>query len=77
MTDDELKNIPIVPLGSRLEQGAKYLDLSHLEQDEFTATGGMVADEGHYYVAKKATGYVLWNRLNQVSNPARIDESHA
>ncbi len=75
LTNDELKNIPIVPLGSRLEQGAKYLDLAHLEQDEFTATAGMVADEGHYYVAKKATDYVLWNRLNQVSNPARLDES--
>lgn len=75
LTDDELKNIPIVPLGSRLEQGAKYLDLAHLEQDEFTAMAGMVADEGHYYVPKKATGYVLWNRLNQVNNPARLDES--
>lgn len=77
LTDDELKNIPIVPIGSRLEQGAKYIDLAHLEQDEFVATGGMVADEGHYYVAKKATGYVLWNRLNQVDNPVRLDESDA
>jgi hypothetical protein len=77
LTNDELKNIPIVPLGSRLEQGAKYLDLAHLEQDEFVATGGMVADEGHYYVPKKATDYVLWNRLNQISNPARLDESGA
>ena len=75
LTDDELKNIPIVPVGSRLEQGATYLDLAHLEQDPFVATGGMVADEGHYYVPKKATDYVLWNRLNQVSNPARLDES--
>ena len=75
LTDDELKNIPIVPIGTRLEQGAKYLDLAHLEQDPFVATGGMVADDGHYYVPKKATGYVLWNRLNQVSNPARLDES--
>jgi hypothetical protein len=75
LTDDELKNIPIVPVGSRLEQGAKYIDLAHLEQDEFVATAGMVADADHYYVAKKATGYLLWNRLNQVSNPARLDES--
>lgn len=35
----------------------------------------MVADEGHYYVPKKATDYVLWNRLNQISNPARLAES--
>jgi hypothetical protein len=77
LTDDELKNVPIVPIGSRLEQGATYLDLAHLEQDPFVATGGMIAGEGHYYVAKKATGYILWNRLNQVSNPARLDESGA
>ena len=76
LTNDELKNVPIVPIGSRLEQGAKYLDLAHLDQDEFTATAGMLADEGHYYVPKKATDYLLWNRLNQVSNSARLDESN-
>jgi len=65
-----------VPLGSRLEQGAKYIDLQHLEQGEFVATAGMVAEEDHYYVPKKATGYVLWNRLNQVTTPARLDEGN-
>jgi hypothetical protein len=75
LTDDELKNIVIVPLGSRLEQGAKYIDLQHLEQGEFVALADMVADEDHYYVPKKETDYLLWNRLNQVSNPARLDES--
>jgi len=66
-----------VPVGSRLDQGAKYIDLAHLEQDEFVATAGMVAEEGHYYVAKKATDYLLWNRLNQVGTPERLDESGA
>ncbi|HZS78106.1 MAG TPA: hypothetical protein VFA41_15960 [Ktedonobacteraceae bacterium] len=75
LTDDELRNVVIVPLGFRLEQGAKYIDLMHLEQGEFTATASMVADEGHYYVPKKEMGYVLWNRLNQVTTPARLDES--
>ena len=75
LMDDELKNIPIVPLGSRLEQGAKYIDLQHLEQGEFTAAAGMVSDEDHYYVPKKETDYVLWNRLNQVDTPARLDEA--
>lgn len=74
LTDDELKNITIVPVGSRLEQGATYLDLQHLEQDPFVAMAGMVAEEDHYYVPKKATGYILWNRLNQVTNPERLDE---
>lgn len=75
LTDDELRNIVIVPLGERLEQGAKYIDLQHLENGEFVATADMISDEGHYYVPKKQTDYVLWNRLNQVDNPARLDES--
>ena len=75
LTDDELKNIPIVPLGSRLEQGAKYIDLQHLEQGEFTASAGMVSDEDHYYVPKKETDYLLWNRMNQVDTPERLDEA--
>src|SRR5207237_2810684 len=75
LTDDELRNIVIVPLGERLEQGAKYIDLLHLERGEFVATADMVSDEDHYYVPKKHTDYVLWNRLRQVSNPARLDES--
>jgi hypothetical protein len=75
LTDDELRNIVIVPLGDRLEQGARYIDLLHLERGEFVATAGMVADEDHYYVPKNHTDYVLWNRLRQVSNPARLDES--
>jgi hypothetical protein len=75
LTDDELRDIVIVPLGERLEQGAKYIDLQHLERGEFVATADMVSDEDHYYVPKKHTDYVLWNRLRQVSNPARLDES--
>jgi len=77
LTDDELRNIVIVPLGEHLEQGAKYIDLLHLEQGEFVATADMISDEDHYYVPKKHTDYVLWNRLRQVSNPARLDESEA
>lgn len=76
LTGDELKNIPIVRIGNRLEQGAKYIDLQHLDQGEFVATAGMIAGEGHYYVPKKTTGYVLWNRLNQVTIPARLDENN-
>ena len=75
LTNDELRNIVIVPLGEHLEQGAKYIDLLHLEQGEFVATANMISDEDHYYVPKNHTDYVLWNRLNQVSNPARLDEA--
>ncbi len=75
LTNDELKSIQIVPEGSRLLQGAKYIDLHHLEQGEFTATAEMVAGPDNAYVSKKETDYVLWNRLNQVDTPARLDES--
>lgn len=75
LTNDELKSIQIVPEGNRLMQGAKYIDLHNLEQGEFTATSEMVAGPEHAYVSKKETDYVLWNRLNQVDTPARLDEA--
>ncbi len=75
LADDELKNITILPAGTRLEQGATYIDLRHLEQGEFVAASTMVADAGTAYVPKKETDYLLWNRLNQVETPARLDET--
>ena len=74
LTNDELKNVSIVPTGTHLEEGAQYIDLTHLERGAFFADASMVAPSDHYYVAKKETDYVLWNRLNQVENPARLDE---
>ena len=75
LTDDELKQISILPTGTRLEQGSRYIDLNHLERGEFVAAdASTVAGPENYYVPKKETDYVLWNRLNQVDNPARLDE---
>lgn len=74
-TNNELKETPILPTGTRLEAGAKYLDLAHLERGELVGEAGMVAEPEHYYVPKKGISYVLWNRLNQVENPARLDEA--
>ena len=61
--DDDLKQIPILPVGSRLSQGATYIDLAGAPPREFTATGEMAAEEGKYYVPKDAVPYILWNRL--------------
>ena len=44
LTDDELKGITVLPAGTHLKQGAKYIDLMHLEQGEFVATSDMVAE---------------------------------
>jgi hypothetical protein len=73
--DDELKPIPIVPPGTRLEQGATYVDLQDPRLDEFTATGDMAAGPNNWYVPKSDVDYQLWNRLIGVVNPERLGEA--
>ncbi len=73
-TDDELRQIPILPEGSRLAQGATYIDLCNSEATEFTARGGMEAGDGNWYVPKSEVDYQLWNRLIGVTNPERLAE---
>ena len=53
--------------GSRLEQGATYLDLLDPTRREFTATGDMTAGDGHAYVAKKRVAYEVWNKRSGTS----------
>jgi hypothetical protein len=72
ITDDGLKQIPVLPDGARLEQGATYIDLRDPHRREFTATGDMVAERDHWYVAKDSVDYELWNRLIGISNPQRL-----
>jgi hypothetical protein len=73
-TSMELKQIIVLPPGSRLEQGAKYFDLKHPEQEEFTAMGSMEASEDNWYVPKTEVDHQLWNRLLGVQNPDRITD---
>ena len=61
--DDDLKQIPILPDGTRLQQGATYVDLAAARPAEFKATGAITATPGHYYVPKDKTPYPIWNRL--------------
>jgi hypothetical protein len=65
-----------LPEGSRLEQGATYVDLADPARREFTATGAIHARPGAYYVPKHEVDYVLWNRLIGVTNPERLDEGN-
>lgn len=69
--DDDLKNVPIVKPGTRLQQGAKYIDLKREQPREFTATGEMEAGDRDVYVAKDRVPYPLWNRLTGVDDPER------
>lgn len=72
-SDEELKRIRILPAGTRLEQGATYVDLKNPAQGEFTARGDMEAGPDAWYVAKSDTDYLLWNRLLGVTNPERVE----
>lgn len=72
ITDDGLKQIPVLWEGSRLEQGATYIDLRDPQLHEFTATGDMVAGRDNWYVPKDAVDYELWNRLVGIQHPQRL-----
>ena len=74
-SDDELKRVPIVPRGSRLKQGATYVDLQDPQLREFTATADMTAHEQRWYVAKSEVDYQLWNRLIGITNDKRLGEA--
>ena len=68
--DDELKRIPLLPRGQRLEQGARYYDIC--EERELTALGNQVAERDGCLVPKSEVDYLLWNRLRRVQNPERV-----
>jgi hypothetical protein len=67
-TDDELKRIPVLAHGERLEQGGIYLDLSENRNEPFTAQGSLEAQDPHLYVAKALTDYEVWNKLTGVNH---------
>ena len=74
-TDDELKRIPILPSGTRLQQGAVYLDLLAPERSTIKAFGVMEAAPFNAYVPKSEVDYQLFNRLLGEDNPERTGEA--
>ena len=63
VNDEELKQVPVLAEGERLQQGATYVDLKHRPVEEFTARGYMTASPDHAYVPKDRVPYEIWNRL--------------
>jgi hypothetical protein len=74
LRDDELKQIPILDEGTRLEQGAVYFDLRHPEWGEVHARGDMEAGPNNLYVPKSMIDYQLWNLITGVGDPIRLGE---
>ena len=69
--DAELKQVPVLAEGTRLQQGATYVDLSAPQRVEFTATGNMSAEAGHAYAPKDRVPYEIWNRLLDERKPGQ------
>jgi hypothetical protein len=74
-TDDELKQIPLMPAGARLEQGATYVDLRDPARREFTATGDMQVPSDGLYVPKSDVDFRTWNRLLGIRTAERIGQA--
>jgi hypothetical protein len=75
--DDELKQIPVLTRGARLEPGATYLDLRAAAPREFTATGNMEAGPDNWFIPKDRLDYPLWNRISDFTDPARLGDGDA
>jgi hypothetical protein len=63
LDDDELKQVPLVAAGARLQQGATYVNLASDAPREFTATAEMSSGRGDAYAPKDEVPYEIWNRL--------------
>ena len=61
--DQELKQVPVLASGTRLQQGATYVDLTDPDPHEFTARADQAALESNAYVPKDRVPYEIWNRL--------------
>ena len=68
---DELRRIPLLPTGMRLEQGATYLDLRDPARYEIRAMADTIVEAGALWVPKSDVDYPLWSRLRGVTDPVR------
>ena len=73
-TRDELSQIPIIAAGTKLKQGAVYLDMRIPSSVPFAATADIKATEMNYYAPKAEIPYDLWNRLVAALGPASMGE---
>jgi hypothetical protein len=71
-SDDELRQIPLLPVGTRLEAGAIYVDLREPARREFTATADMQVPTDGLYVPRSEVDHRAWNRLLGIRTAERI-----
>ena len=66
---DEMQQITVLPPGTPLNEGTKYVDLMDDGRQVITGATGMTVGNNSYYVAKNEVDYLVWDRLIDVSNP--------
>jgi hypothetical protein len=71
LDDNELQQIPVVAAGTRLQQGATYIDLKAEPLHEFTATGDMAVGKEDAFAPKDRVPYEIWNRLLGEEKPGQ------
>lgn len=71
-SEDELKQVPLLPTGARLDPGATYVDLREPARREFIATGEMQVPPDGLYVPKSQVDHRTWIRLLGVRTAERI-----
>jgi hypothetical protein len=71
LSKEDLRQIPVVDTGVRLEQGATYVDLKNPRRIPFTASGTDIAEAHMVLVPKAEVPYPLWNRLIRVPEDVR------
>lgn len=74
LNNDELKRIVIMPEGSKLKQGATYIDLRHGDRGEFKVERPEEVGPPNFnlFIPKSETDYEVWNKLRGVTDPERI-----
>lgn len=66
-SNSELRKILVLKPGTRLKQGATYINLNDPARKEYVGMASDSASEGDYIVPKAEMSYELWNRLTGVS----------
>lgn len=63
LDDNALKQVPVLAEGTRLQQGATYVNLADENPREFKATADVTSEPGDAYAPKDKVPYEVWNRL--------------
>ena len=68
----ELRQIPVLCEGARLETEATYINLAQPRPHEIQALGDEDVGPDDLYVSKKDVPYELWNRLPGANTPREV-----